>query len=317
MSADLALAPSSTACRVCGSAEVACVMADASDHVTKEPFRILRCRRCEVAFTDPLPADLSRHYPSGYRNYGPAAMSALRALYSLRVSNWCKRFAQPGYALEIGCGPGLMLDALRRKGWRVKGIERTPEVARQAREALGLDVTSEDLATLSSEPTFDLIFLFQVLEHLPEPAAVVHECSRRLKPGGRLIINVPNLGSWQARFGRNVWWHLDPPRHLFHFTSESLRRLMERGGLDVVDVSYASLEHDVFGWVQTLVNRALGDYNTLTRYLMGLEPWSGSAFLSAALGACAAPACLLLSCASWAFNQGALMQLMAVRRAES
>jgi SAM-dependent methyltransferase len=162
------------------------------------------------------------------------------------------------------------------------------------------------------EAGFDLILMFHVLEHLDDPAAALRACAERLRPGGRLVIAVPNYASWQSRYARDRWFHLDVPRHLFHFTPASLARLLREAGLAPGDTHFVSWEHDPYGWVQSIENRLGVTTNTLTRSLMGLSPAPGRALALAGAALLAIPA-TVLSVASWIAGAGAIMEMSAVR----
>jgi SAM-dependent methyltransferase len=283
------------------------------DYITGDPFRIMRCHRCGVLFTFPLPSDMERYYPARYRGYGPLVTFLLRALYRASVRKWTRLFSHPGAALEIGCGAGLMLEAFRELGWQVMGIERNEAMAEHARSTYGLHVVSTGIAELPRAPTFDLIIMFHVLEHLADPLTMLRECAARLTPAGRVVLAVPNAESWQARFAGVVWPHLDPPRHLIHFSPESLESALQKAGMRTREFSFVSPIHDPYGWVESVTDRITGRTNTMTRHLMGMAPFNGWVLLSYALwGLLAAPA-LLLATASWAAGQGALMEVVAER----
>lgn len=298
-------------CPICGSTEIEDIIPRANDHITGDFFQILGCRSCEVCFTYPAPDDMEPYYPSKYRGYGPFVMRLLRTFYSFRVGKWTRMIGRPGAALEIGCGAGLMLDALRLKGWQVMGVERTEAMASYARDTLGLNVITGGLEAIPKKPCFDLIILFQVLEHLHNPFLTLKECAARLKPGGLVIINVPNIDSLQARCFGPLWLHLDPPRHLFHFSPNSLANIVRMAGLEVSNVSFVSLEHDPYGWVQSTINRITGSYNVLTRYLMGIEVSNRQIIISVILGALLAVPSVILSMITWIIGRGALMQIVA------
>ncbi len=106
-----------------------------------------------------------------------------------------------------------------------------------------------------------------MLEHLREPRQAVEICHRALVPQGRLLLAVPNFGSLQSRVGGAEWFHLDLPRHVFHFTPQTLARLLESSGYEIEQMRTGQWEMDPFGWVQTLLNRAglrrNGLYDTL------------------------------------------------------
>lgn len=298
-------------CKLCGEQQTRLISPAAQDYITGDRFAIWRCANCGVASTELSSSDLSPYYPSQYRRYSPLILAILKILYRMRVERWTKHFNQPGYAYEMGCGDGFMLDALRRKGWRVLGSERNDEMLITARETLQIPVFAGDPETLPAEPTFDLIILFQVLEHLPDPAKTLSTLTALLNPGGRLVIGVPNYASWQAGFGGVKWFHLDVPRHLFHYTPASLRQALDRVGLLVTETNFVSPEHDPFGWVQTVLNRFDNRQNRLTRLLMRIDRLDPVNLLHLALGCLIGAICLPLSLLSWAAGKGAIMQMIA------
>jgi len=299
------------ACATCGSAG-AVREHDAADYITGETFGVYRCPACDVAFTAPRPASMDAYYPSRYRRYARPVAALLRALYALRVRRWAAN-RTPGRALEVGCGAGWMLHALSRRGWQVVGLERTGEQAQFAAQELGVPVMVGGIERLPELGSFDLIFLFHVLEHLDVPSAALRACAERLRPGGRLIVAVPNYASWQSRYGRGGWFHLDVPRHLYHFTPAALSRLLREAGLTPTAVRYASWEHDPYGWVQSIQNRLGLAHNALTRTLMGLTPAPRGRLLSLALAALLTPPACVLAVLSWMAGAGAIMEITAVR----
>ena len=300
------------ACPGCRSTDVDTDLGPIFDHITGDPFQIVLCRTCGLRFTWPMPADMERYYPPNYRGYTGLTRRVLQMLYRRRVGAWI-RDVPAGHALEIGCGAGLMLEELRRSGWRVTGTERTPEAAAYVREQIGIEVIAGGVEHISGEARFDLIVMFQVLEHISDPRAMLAHCVRLLAPGGRLIIGVPNLDSWQARFSGIEWVHLDPPRHLVHFTPAALGRMLQDVGLEVTATRFSSPEHDPYGWVQSSINKWTGQSNLLTRFLMGLERGSARVAIDVVLAALLAPAAVLLAAVSWAARRGALMEVVALK----
>lgn len=297
-------------CKLCGTPHMQVMYPSAKDYITGESFAVWRCTACGVCATEIHTDDLSPYYPTKYRRYTPFILTILKTLYRLRVARWSSQFSQPGYAYEMGCADGFMLDALRQKGWKVLGSERNDDMLVIAREN-GIPVFAGEPESLPQEPTFDLIILFQVLEHLPEPAKTLKTLSALLKPGGRLVIGVPNHASWQAAVGREQWFHLDVPRHLFHYTPDALRQAMGRVGLTVVDVNHTSFEHDPFGWVQTILNRLDTRQNRLTRLLMRMDKPDPVNLLHLLLGCIIGLISIPISILSWVFVKGALMQVSA------
>jgi SAM-dependent methyltransferase len=128
--------------------------------------------------------------------------------------------------------------------------------AQQARDVFDLDVSAVNVDDLEAEgTTYDAVVLWHVAEHLHAPQETVRGIARLLRPGGVLLIAVPNFGSPEARIGRGGWFHLDVPRHLVHFTASTLTAILEPAGLRPVKVSYLVPEYDLFSFVQTVENR--------------------------------------------------------------
>jgi SAM-dependent methyltransferase len=304
--------PGADTCPLCRALDFTSIYDDARDPITLDSFRVVECSVCGAAYTIPRPASLDRYYPRQYRAYGVLATRVLRTLYGLRVSRWAHLKPEGASVLEVGCGPGLMLAAFRLRGWRVFGIERNEAAAETARQTLGPNTIATSMDGFPADARFDLIVLFQVLEHIGEPLALLRKCARRLAPGGLLIANVPNFSSWQSRFAGSKWMHLDVPRHLVHYTPETMTQTLKCAGLTLSALSFTSLEHDPYGWVESMISRLTGRTNTLTRFLMGLDEFSPRVLFSCVLGAALFPPALLLAAMSWVAGSGALMEAIAV-----
>jgi SAM-dependent methyltransferase len=299
-------------CPVCGVRDFTTIYNDARDPITLDAFRVVGCSACGAAYTAPRPASLDRYYPRQYRAYGAVVTRVLRVLYGLHVSRWARLKPEGGSVLEIGCGPGLMLAAFCRRGWQVSGIERNEASAETARQNLRTGAIVTSIQDLPADARFDLIVMFQVLEHIGEPVALLRECAKRLAPRGLLIANVPNFSSWQSRLAGSKWMHLDVPRHLVHYTPQSMAETLERAGLTLSSVSFTSLEHDPYGWVESTISRLTGRANPLTRFLMGLDGFSFQIFIAWLIGAALLPPALLAAVVSWLAGSGALMEAIAV-----
>ena len=133
-----------------------------------------------------------------------------------------------GRLLEVGCGNGEMLRNMQKLGWRVHGVDFDEAAVARAREK-GLDVSLGDLHSQAyPDNYFDAIMMSHVIEHVHDPRAVLQECHRILKPGGRLVMVTPNTSSWGHRlFGRH-WRGLEPPRHLHLFNIDALGHLLRQ-----------------------------------------------------------------------------------------
>jgi SAM-dependent methyltransferase len=241
----------------------------ARDYVTEEMFEIRRCGDCGLALTwpPPPPERLGDYYPAAYYAAGesnrfPKVVEAGQArLYDWRaraVERVCGS-AEPGTprrVLDIGCGRGHLLSAFQRRGWKVMGTELSEQSAKYPREVAGLDIKVGSLPALQLPAgQFDAVTMWQVLEHVPDPHAFIAEVHRLLKPGGVFFVSVPNFASPEARATGAGWFHLDVPRHLVHFTPETLRSALEAGGFAQVGDSWFAPEYDLFSIVQSTLNR--------------------------------------------------------------
>ena len=232
------------------------------DYISGDLFRLQRCLECGLVRTSPVPApdQAARYYPQGYYGHGKRYNTPLEKLldwlYAFRtrlieIANGL----EPGRVLDIGCGRGLLLRQLRNRGWEVVGTELSQDSAHYARSILQIDVKTSHLGDLHlPADSFDTVILWHVLEHIADPADLLQEVVRILRPGGTLLVAVPNFGSLEARWGRAHWFHLDVPRHLNHFTPQTLRAMLEASGLYPRMVSYFASEYDFFSFIQTAQN---------------------------------------------------------------
>jgi 2-polyprenyl-3-methyl-5-hydroxy-6-metoxy-1,4-benzoquinol methylase len=144
--------------------------------------------------------------------------------------------APPGRLLEVGCAAGIYLDGMRQLGWQVEGIEIAEDAAQIAQQELGLDVHVGDAnVLLAALPAahYDVVAMWHVLEHLHDPAGALADVARVLRPGGLLMLELPNLDSpFAALFGES-WFPLEIPRHLYHFSAPTLRAMLARAGLQL------------------------------------------------------------------------------------
>jgi SAM-dependent methyltransferase len=169
-----------------------------------------------------------------------------------------ERFVAGGALLDVGCGEGRFLWALDPARWRRTGVELSAEtVARMAGRVPDLRLVAGDLDSPALEAGgFDVVTFWHVLEHLPDTPAVLARARDLLRPGGRLVVSLPNFASLQARLFRRHWYGFDDvPRHLHHFSPDSLARLLEAAGLAVEArlffsriVSFHCLKHSALNW---------------------------------------------------------------------
>jgi SAM-dependent methyltransferase len=145
-----------------------------------------------------------------------------------------------GKVLDVGCGAGGNLKTLRDQGWEPYGIEMSEIAAAHARELTNGQIHT---GTIESAPfpagAFDVVFMSHSLEHLPSPIDALQRVHRLLKDDGLLVVSVPNVDSLEFKLFGPWWFHLDPPRHLYHFGRNSLSTLANKAGFQVEELRTA------------------------------------------------------------------------------
>jgi len=205
--------------------------------------------QCGLIWLDPVPVeeDIGKAYQNyythkvcfkkGIKNFVYRMMNGV-ILRITRVNKEQRRInymyledVRPGKMLEVGCGSGQFLDRIQRAGWKVEGVEIDSRAAEYAHEKYGVPVHVGTLESVQyPDNTFDAVTMNHVIEHIYDPVALLQECRRVLKPGGRLVVVTPNTKSYGHRRFRQYWRDLDPPRHLHVFSPETLRMVAERAG---------------------------------------------------------------------------------------
>ncbi|MBJ7596316.1 MAG: class I SAM-dependent methyltransferase [Candidatus Dormibacteraeota bacterium] len=139
-----------------------------------------------------------------------------------------------GRLLEVGSGRGAVLAEYRQLGWEVVGVEPAARGVELAR-LTGLDVRLGKLGEQSFPiACFDAVVLNHVLEHVSDPRSLLAEVHRVLKPGGWILVRLPNAESWEARVYREDWWSWELPRHLIHFSPPTLHMVLAAAGFRIV-----------------------------------------------------------------------------------
>ena len=210
---------------------------------TKYGWGIERCRRCGLVYANPRApeAAILERYSRDYfwNEYLPAAGAADGriddSVLDLRHGAMLRLLALEaparGRLLEVGSGAGLFLRAASRDGWQPAGVELSTEGSAFSRERLILDVRTERAEAMTFEPaSFDAAVMFDVVEHLFDPRAVLEATLRALRPGGLLVVTTPNFDAL-SRYALGVAWAvLNPFEHLYYFAEATLAALLEACG---------------------------------------------------------------------------------------
>lgn len=244
------------ACNLCGAIESTLL-------VVKDGFRIVRCRHCSLVFVGNPPDQnfLSQHYSfeAGYHEElksNPASVKFHDAEARRNLAR-LSGYRQGGTLLDIGCSTGLFLAKAGAAGWIVRGNEYSADSAAVARATHGLDVVSGALQADSfAAGSFDVVTLWDVLEHVPDPQSTLRLAAALLKPGGLLVVKTPNVDGLYPRWSLKAlpyagfWGHPEPPGHLFQFSARTLTSMVTAAGLYPLDISHARIPlHYSFGSV--------------------------------------------------------------------
>jgi 2-polyprenyl-3-methyl-5-hydroxy-6-metoxy-1,4-benzoquinol methylase len=209
-------------------------------------FHIVRCAQCDLTYVAESvdPAFLKQYYGEayytgaqhkGYADYIGQRESRKRHFRSLipRIKHHldmeCPR------VLDVGCAAGFFLEVVREHGWSGRGVELSTFAAEYARSRLGLDVIIGTLAEAAlPAASFDLVTLWDVVEHLPNPRAALEETWRLLRPAGILCVSTGDISGVTARIYGAKWGLLAPPGHLFYFSRRTLFALLRESGFEVL-----------------------------------------------------------------------------------
>jgi len=271
-------------CAVCGGLE------------TRELYRkhghvIGRCTSCGLVYANPRApaAAILARYSADYfwKEYLPA-LGVVEGRYDLqwfdaRYAPLLRLLGESSgrKLLEVGCGAGFLLRAAERSGWRVTGIELSEEGSRFARERLGLDVRREQAEHTTFAPgTFDAAVMFDTIEHLFDPRAVLRSVSQALVPGGTLLVSTPNFNALSRHVLGPDWAVLSPLEHLYYFEERTLAALLD--ACDFEDVRFVR-EHAAWTPQETMNHRFSHAPDGLRARACGLLARAGGRTLARAL----------------------------------
>jgi 2-polyprenyl-3-methyl-5-hydroxy-6-metoxy-1,4-benzoquinol methylase len=245
-------------CQICGS-DSNKKLFDCSDrfNITSEKFIIIKCNECNFVYLNPRPdvESISKFYV--FENYDPfvdisSAKSILSKIYVyLRefTVSWkrkqIEKIKKSGFILDFGCGTGEFLKEMENNNWKIFGVEKDENAVKYAREKLNLEVFSNsEFRILNSELKYDVITLWHSLEHIHNLKETIELLHSLLKQDGLMCIALPNIDSLDARFYKNKWIALDAPRHLYHFTPQSIQKFLNNSGFEII--KYQQMPLDVF-----------------------------------------------------------------------
>lgn len=240
----------------------ACNLCGGSDHAPlfrKAGYQLLRCAECDLVFVGdpPSAAEVAGFYTAqaDYHNelLDPASAAFARMRGVARQHLRALRHSVPHPAamrlLDIGCSSGLFLAEARGAGFTVSGAELSPETGAFARDHFGLDIHIGDWRDAGHAPgSLDIVTLFDVIEHLPDPLAELAAIRRLLKPGGLLLQSTPNIDGLFPRLSYaladrlDYWPHPEPPHHLYQFSTRTLTEMTAQAGYEPLRIDQTRIQ---------------------------------------------------------------------------
>lgn len=253
-------------CPGCGGTEVRMLFraCDRLYHTTGKRFEVVECKRCRLIRLEPQPStqELAEYYPPEYwfvpdRDAASRIEEAYRRFVLRDHVNFVLRAIEDsgerGPVLDVGCGGGLFLGMLQERGIRVLGLENSHSAAKAAWRQNRVAVVCGDLSKPPIEPgSCAVATMFHVLEHLSDPVSYLRAARDLLASGGRLVVQVPNVSSWQFLMFGERWNGIDVPRHLVNYRQRDLEKLLDYCGFEVTRRKHFSLRDNPAGFATSV-----------------------------------------------------------------
>ncbi len=237
-----------TGCPICNSNNIQQQLA-AKDHtVSQNVFSIWHCNACTARFTQDVPDQeaIGAYYASeNYISHSDTKKGIINSLYHMvrkRTLGAKRRLVMnetgitKGTILDIGCGTGAFLNTMKEAGWNITGLEPDTVARTKAAELYTIHPEKPGKLFELAPASFNSITMWHVLEHVHELHAYIKQIEKLLAPGGKAFIAVPNYTSKDAAIYRENWAAYDVPRHLYHFSPQSMETLLTQHGLKLAAV---------------------------------------------------------------------------------
>ena len=263
-------------CDLCGAHTVR-ELYTASDRLRNDGplWTIVECDGCGVLRTLPelSDADLAQYYPDEYWGAPEPTQKWINSSQSEKTVFLSRCGLSGGRILDVGCGSGFFLRALDAQKWDRFGVEPSEAAAKEAERFIGTGHVVAGTLTQSglADSMFDVITLWSALEHANEPRVYLREAKRLVKSGGTIVIQVPNVASYQSRFFQGDWFALDAPRHRYHFNFPLMQKLLSESGFDIYRTTYFSKAHNSHALRQSLKTKLLRGERSLRSALFYLS----------------------------------------------
>lgn len=232
-------------CPVCGQKNISFSLFAKDFTVTEESFEIWTCKNCTLRFTQNIPnqSEIGRYYQSeNYISHSDNDKGMINTLYHavrrrtlVRKKNLVSHFTgkKQGYILDVGAGTGAFLNTMQQAHWKITGVEPDEFARKQSESIYSIQTLSPQELYNMHGRSFDAITLWHVLEHVHDLHMYLSQFDNLLKKDGKLFIAVPNYTSYDAQYYRSYWAAYDVPRHLYHFSPQSMKTLLSIHGFQL------------------------------------------------------------------------------------
>jgi 2-polyprenyl-3-methyl-5-hydroxy-6-metoxy-1,4-benzoquinol methylase len=258
-------------CYLCGSQEGEVLVREA-------PFTVKRCARCTLAYVTPRVPESHLHliYQTdyfkssnasdfGYSDYTRDRVGYLKTFRA--KARLVQRHKASGSVLEVGSAAGFFLFAMRELGYETMGVEVSPYVVDFARRELGLENVHQGF--LKDAPTkaahYDVVAMWDVIEHLSDPIAELRRIRTLIKPDGRLFLQTQDIETWFAKLLGAKWQHFKHLEHIHHFSPRTIKAVLERAGFEIVHLTHTGAGKYIS--VEFFVDR-MRRYSALAHHLL-------------------------------------------------
>jgi SAM-dependent methyltransferase len=239
--------------------------------------QIVRCNRCGLMYASPRAKEPDHieiaKYDPNFDVLPPGNTREIKERIQVRDydqtrSHLNQLYPRRGKLLEIGSSLGYLLDAFRKDGWDVLGLEPFYQCCRYARERLGLEVINGILETADlPDESLDVVLLNHVIEHVDDPLRTLRGINRVLKPGGHFVLETPRYDTMMFKLLGRRERSINCKGHIYFFTTETLKNLYEAAGFETVQLSYVgrTLTVDRLFYNLGVISKSQTVTNTLTR----------------------------------------------------
>lgn len=254
-------------CPICGATSLEHALTCVDHYATGEEFQLFRCSECGFLFTQsfPVEAEIGRYYETpDYISHSDTRKGMMNRIYhwvrTYMLGHKAKLVVREshrtvGHLLDIGTGTGYFAQVMRERGWQVEAVEKNEGARNFAQAHFRLEVKPESALQAYPAASFDVVTLWHVMEHLEHLDETWELLQKLLAEKGILIVAVPNSSSYDAKKYGADWAAYDVPRHLWHFTPDSIERLAVKHGF-VLSEHYP-MPFDAF-YIAMLTEKQLG-----------------------------------------------------------